>query len=302
MLPFFIFFILILFISPAGAGLLEDINNSFIDTVDELPQSEGNPEIVWQEGQYISAWIDIVGFKNMAFIDNAFFVVSNPDESAIVQYGVELKKVPGTYDGIDKSINIYQSNNNTIASLHTILKWHVTCCDKNGCWVCGRYREEKKFLDSEISPFIFNSSNEYIRVNDVYYNHSFIIKRFLYLNYSSLITAFNVSIANGSVNNRVKVAQIYYTRKGIPYANYSFFSVLDVKGKGIRTQNEAVVIDDINEVYKVEAYSPFGVLNITPNIYFVNKSWTPEKTFPQFTFLFVFIIITAFLAIYFMWR
>ena len=52
---------------PASAGFWEDVmSQTYINSVSELPITTGTPEIKWQESGYIRAWIDIVGFRNLA--------------------------------------------------------------------------------------------------------------------------------------------------------------------------------------------------------------------------------------------
>jgi hypothetical protein len=284
---------------PARAGLLETINESYVDSVNDLPAAQGSPAIAWQQQGNIRAWVDIVGFRDLAFINGAFYVPGDPANYAIVQYDAKGTP-PGIFDSIKKTVSVSGSGNNIIASLHVILKWHTIYCDNKGCYVNGRFTEEKDFTDSEISPRPFYSDAESVRVHDIEYNHSIIVQRLLYLNTSPLITKYNVSIPNGSINHRLQIAQIYYTKKGIPYANYSVFDTWNTQGKGINLQYEAVIIDDLNKPYSIQAYTPFGLLATTPTITKSNNTWSPEKTFPSFTFLIIFIFGVLFTGLFFM--
>jgi hypothetical protein len=272
---------------PARAGLLETINDSYIDSVYDLP-AQGSPAIAWQQQGYIRAWVDIVGFRDLAFINGAFYVPGDPANYAIVQSDA-IGTPPGVLDSLTKTISFSQSENNLTACLNVLLKWHVICCDKSGCFVCGRFSEAKDFTDTEISPRPFYPDAESAQVNDVEYNHSIIVQRLLYLNTSPLITKYNISVPNGSVTHRLQIAQIDYTEKGIPYANYSVFDTWKTQGKGINQQYEASVIDDLNASYSIQAFTPFGLLTTVPTIIKSNNTWSPEKTFSSFTFLIIFI-------------
>lgn len=291
--------VLIFLSFPGRAGLLEMINDSYVDSAYDLPVSQGTPDIAWQQQEHIKAWVDIVGFKDLAYINNAFYTPGDPAKYAIVQYDA-VGKPPGIFDSIDKSMSVYQSGNNTIASLHVVLKWHVICCGEDGCWVCGRYKEEKDFTDSELSPYPFNPGHESIHVNDINYNHSVIVQRRLYLNISSFITKYNISIQEGSITHRKQIGQIYFNEKGIPYANYSLFNTWDTQGKGINRQHDAVIIEELNKSYSIQAYTPFGLLAISPTITKTNNTWLPEKTFSPFTFLIIFIFGVMFASLFYM--
>ena len=52
-----------------------------------------------------------------------------------------------------------------------VLKWHTVYCDKDGCFINGRFTEEKDFTDIEVVPerFIFPGNQS---VNLKQYNGS----------------------------------------------------------------------------------------------------------------------------------
>ncbi len=296
----------IIFLSnPVNAGLLESFNNSYVDSVYQLPPNQGNPTVIWQENNHIKAWIDIVGFKNMAYINNKYYISGNPKDNAIIKYGI--KPVLDCYYGIcsinsiKSTIIITQDNNILIAKLHTILKWTMKYCYGSSCQIY-HHTEESNFVDTEHIPNIFNSNNESININDTNYNHTIIKERILNINISNFITKYNVSIKNGSITHRLQIGHVDYTRKGIPYANYSQIDMWNIQGNNIDRRFNSIIVDNISQQYNIKIYTPFGMITKSPTITKINNTWSPDKTFAPFSYLIIFIIGTMILGLYMMKR
>ncbi len=292
--------IIFLLFSVSSSGLLDQINNSYIDSVYDLPEIQGLPEIKWQQKDHIRAWIDIVGFRHMAYINGAYYVPGQPANFTIVQYEVKPKLCSNCQlTSIKKSLSVIDTGNVTTASLSVVLKYDeiIVVCDKSSCWENQiPYTETAVFQDSELSPLIYDADKEHVQIKEVNYNHSLYAEKLIYVNTSNLITRYNVSIDNGSVLHRLQIGEIQYTKKNIPYANYTVFDIWKQSGTGINYLDKAVVTQNINDSYNLQAYSPFGQVNNT-NITVSYNTWTPEKAIAHFTFLIIFVLSVAFFGI-----
>jgi hypothetical protein len=67
-LLFFILLVSLSFATIASAGLLDDIQNGYIDDVYTLPAAQEHPNINWQEQDHTRAWISILGYQELAYI------------------------------------------------------------------------------------------------------------------------------------------------------------------------------------------------------------------------------------------
>jgi len=123
---------------PGQAGILEDINKTYIQNINELPYSPGIPEKSIQTSGHIKGWIDIVGFREMMRDNGTDYVPGRPADYAIVQYDTwaDLKDCGSCYVVyIKNQVSVRNSGSMTIAQNNIELKWAeiFTNCDINGC-------------------------------------------------------------------------------------------------------------------------------------------------------------------------
>jgi hypothetical protein len=128
----------------SSLGLLDMLNDSYIDSVYELPDSSGSPAINWQQSGNIRAWVDIVGFKNMAYIDGSYYVPGRPADYSIVQYEAKSVYLCGwcVLVSLSKTVSVYDKGNNTIAVLNVRLRYNevITNCD-DSTFIAGKFWE-----------------------------------------------------------------------------------------------------------------------------------------------------------------
>jgi hypothetical protein len=115
---------------PGQAGILEDINKTYIHSINELPYSAGIPEESIQKSGHISGWVDIVGFKQMVRDKGIDYVLGSPADYAIVQYDAwaNLDCEGCSLESLTKSIAVSTSGNQTVAALSAELKYSQTVC------------------------------------------------------------------------------------------------------------------------------------------------------------------------------
>jgi hypothetical protein len=146
---------------PGQAGILEDINRTYIHSINELPYSSGTPEKNIQISGHISGWVDIVGFRQMIRDKGIDYVPGSPADYAIVQYDswANLDCEGCSLDSLTKRISVSVSGNRTLAALSVVLKYSRTVCSggEDGSVSCSTsyYSESATFLDSEESPSLF---------------------------------------------------------------------------------------------------------------------------------------------------
>jgi hypothetical protein len=244
----------------------------------------------------------------MAFINGSYYVPGRPADFAIIQFNVSTNqlhsKILPSYrgfcywcfvDSIRKNIEVTQQDNRTIVRMHVVQDWHEDIESDSGTQTFY-YSDNAEFQTSIESPLVYDATKDSIRINEINYNHSLYAEKLIYVNTSDLITRYVIMTSNGSVLHRLQVAQIDYTSKGVPYANYSAFDTWEVNGSNISYQYNAVVLDNVNATYSIQAYSPFGpVNNVTTTV--TEKIWTPENAISSFTFLIIFIVSVAFFSI-----
>ncbi len=85
---------------PAGSADIQDLfNTKFVNSAYDLPDSAGTPDTNQQSANYITAWLDIVGFRSMVQEDGVNYLPGPPENYAIVQYGASGDP-PGSVDSI----------------------------------------------------------------------------------------------------------------------------------------------------------------------------------------------------------
>jgi hypothetical protein len=280
---------------PASAGFWEDVmSQTYINSVSELPITTGTPEIKWQENGHIRAWIDIVGFRNLSRDGDKYYILGDPATEAIIQYdAIDLQY--GYLDGLEKTVSFSQSGNNLTASLHVVLKWHTVYCDKDGCFINGRFTEEKDFIDIEVVPerFIF-PGNQSVTLKQ--YNGSVYKPQVLNFNLSPGITAYSIATNNGSITQYLKVGQVAYTSKNIPYMNLTATNHYEQSGRDISKLNNEVVFN--SNLSSIEFYTQYGKLNGAN----ITKIVMPETSIKSAVFGLIYIVVVFLGGLYVMFK
>jgi hypothetical protein len=280
--------------STSSAGINELFNTKFVNTVYDLPDSSGIPDINRQTSGNIEAWLDIVGFKEMVQEDGVDYVPGPPENYAIVLYEASGSP-PGTIDSITHSLNVTRSGNFTIAVLDVIMKWHKVFCDKSGCWTVS-YKDSATFQDSEISPKRFDfPGNQSVTLKS--YNGSVYKPQVLNFNLSPGITAFNITTNNGSIKQYLRSGQVSYTAKNIPYMNLTKTDHYEQSGRDISKLNKEVVVN--SNLSSIEFFTPYGKLNASATI---TKVQMPETNIKSGVFGLIYMVLIFFGGLYVMFK
>ncbi len=244
------------------AGVLEDINKTYISNISELPYSAGTPEKSIQTSGIISGWVDIVGFRQMMRDNGTYYVPGSPADYAIVQYDTwaNLQDCGSCYVvDIKNQVSVRDSGSMTIAQNNIDLKWAeiVTNCDENGCWQNTIYRTEYAiFSDSAISPIQFKfPTNQTITIEKY---RGVVPKEIIkFMDMDEVIIAYRVTTGNGSVMHRRKIGRIEITQKGIFFMNLTPLSVWEKTGSGIYHWRDDPIMGD-DEITNITFDTPYG--------------------------------------------
>lgn len=298
--------IALLLIAAAGGGLLDDIQKGYIDDIHDLPAAQEKPLIEWQQAGSVKAWINVLGFKNMARINGKDYVNGDPSKLAIVRGSAEVSNMPsGTFDDLEKDITAERipETKEVKAVLKTVLKWHKKSCDGNRCWISGRFTEDNDFVTTISAPEIYTPDLEEIHITDLAYNHSEIKQRRLYIETSDLITHYTVTTPNGSIKRRLQIGEVSYNQYGIPYANYTSFGTWNITGTGITNQGNAIILSGLNESYSITAFTPFGeIQHLEPIIEYKQDNWQPSDSIALDVFFVLFVLAVLFGGVHYMRR
>ncbi len=109
-----------------------------------------------------------------------------------------------------------------------------------------------------------------------------------------------MSTSDGRVIARLKVGEVIYSDKGIPYLNLTNVDLYTVEGQNISATKNHIVFKGSN--YTTRFFSPFGELNITPTV--LRTVLTNRIDYPALNFTLYFLAILGILltGIYKIWR
>jgi hypothetical protein len=235
----------LLFLIPttfaADKGIFYILDEKFIDNINELPDSAGNPDKQIQKSGNIEGWIDIIGFNKMMRENGLDYVPGNPVDHAIIQCDAEGTQL-GILDSIEKSVSVTQSGNNVIASLNVKLKWHTVACDKQGCWSIP-HSEEATFQDTEITPQKYPELKEDLRAEITQYNNSLYENIGIRIVNFSGLNKYTIQYEDNIATYRIKKAHVEQTTKGIYFANVTPAEFVELKGKNISRYGKMVLLN-----------------------------------------------------------
>ncbi len=249
--------ILGVFIIPVHANSFDDLNSAYVSSVLQLPAiGDAKPDKIEQSSGHIRGWIDIVGFKEVAKLNGSEvnYINGTPSDKAIIQYASwAIITVPVCSIDIKNSVTKTISGSNTIANLNIKLVWYSKHCVKNGC-TCVEHNESASFSDVEESPVQYPASSVPQLTVHEFKNSS---KALLEVNIDDTVTSYTVSSGNGSVVRHLQVGQVMYSKKGVPYANFTrSLPVWKSTGHGVYHQWNDITLDNNN--FSFTARTPFG--------------------------------------------
>ncbi len=238
-----------LLILASSATMFDEIDQPYIQSVDELPYSLGNSNDVWQQNQNenIAGYVTILGFRNMTKRNGTYYLFGDPESLAIITMDAKgSPKNDGIIDKLDKSISLSHSRNILIASLNVVMKWHTIACDKRGCYITGRFQDRALFQDSTIIPEQIDMNYSNISIEIIKYNFTLLNKSYAEVDFNhDLYDRYTYSTPNGTLEHIYRVWRVEQTAKGIYFANETIIDI--IKSKNISHARD--IIDIRNETY-----------------------------------------------------
>ena len=287
---------------PVQAGILDDINRTYIHNINQLPYSTGIPEKSIQTSGHISGWVDIVGFRQMIRDNGVYYVPGSPADYAIVQYDAwaDLNCDGCSVDSLTPISTVSISGNMTIATLSVKLEWSQTVCTDSGGNDSGLiyYPEDpdrKKGtnriwkLDDEgsgggddeggvsCSTSHYSESATFQDSETSPSQFKFPIKQAItieqyrgvfpkniikFMDMDEGIIAYNITTRNGSVMHRKKIGRVEMTQKEIFFMNLTLLSVWEKTGSGIYHWRDDPILEH-DEITNIIFDTPYGQ---APNI------------------------------------
>ncbi len=120
--------------NPVSAGLLEELNSTYITDVSQLPpykESELTIDETVQTSGHIQGWVDLIGFTGTAEINGTFYIRGDPLKAAVIRYNawdtITCEKC--FVNQWDKEISVYREGDKITARLRVWMEW----CDKIEC-------------------------------------------------------------------------------------------------------------------------------------------------------------------------
>jgi hypothetical protein len=291
---------------PGQAGILEDINKTYIHSINELPYSPGIPEKSIQKSGHILGWVDIVGFKQMIRDKGIDYVPGSPADYAIVQYDAwaDLQNCGSCYVVyIKNQVTVRDSGSMTTAQNNIDLKWAeiITNCDSNGCWQNTISRTEYAiFSVSARSPLQFKfPTNQAITIEKY---RGVVPKNIIkFRDMDEGIIAYRVTTGNGSVLHRRKIGKIETTQKGIFFMNLTPLSVWEKTGSGIYHWRDDPIMGD-DEITGITFDTPYGK---APNVDYSSGMVYHENRITNIqagVWSVLYVVLIFFIGIYIMYK
>ncbi len=309
-------FLFLLFMIPivpaASAGFLENLTQTqYVDTVQELlqptnlqPDKTMQPDPEWfskhcegnSQTDCVFGWLDVLGFKNMARIGDTYYIQGKPEDAAIIQYKTYVR-INNRYlfERWIYDLKKYEDKGKFCAQLKaTAVLYSI---DSNG-YVSYEY-PSNTFQKCIAAPQVFNDTATVI-IHETYYNVTNYSVTTLDLELSDITTKYIMSTSDGRVIARLKVGEVIYSDKGIPYLNLTNVNLYTVEGQNISATKNHIVFKGSN--YTTRFFSPFGELNITPTV--LRTVLTNRIDYPALNFTLYFLAILGILltGIYKIWR
>ncbi len=263
----------------ASSGIFSILDDSYIQTVSELPYSAGTPDKNIQSSGHIRGWIDIVGFHDVARMNGIDYINGSPADKAIIQYdawGVDV-----SVDSVTSNYVVSLSGNNTNAKMDVILKWHYyySCnCNKKGCSTCRKdVVEYATFYDDEKSPA--KIENNHIDIKVIVRERNFTIINTTDISIEIDDSVYDRYLIKTDYGFYEKINRMWHVEKTAKDVNYANETKLDIfKSENISHSQNIIVVENNNTNFSAAASGFYFSTNKT-NITKVYELSNPTEQF-----------------------
>ena len=297
--------VIIIFNVPVAYAdtISEILETKYLDFAHDMKYADVyDPDKTVQQSGHIRGWIDIVGYDNMTCIGGVYYIPGAPEDHVIVRHKLWDT---GLYwnNNLDfikiTDERIFTDGDNITAEIDIHLLWHHSTLKCRGIPPRCRihkvyYHEYVTFIDTEIAPKIFTSSDySNVSVDVVIYNNTVSPKTTLkVLNIPENTISINYTYDNESIIYHKGIATQKYTDKNCPYMQINSTDIW--KGDGNLSQfNGFVIIPSMNystDNLTVTINGPYEA-HIVDNVTVYEVKWHSAKdTFSSLLLPFVAII------------
>jgi len=290
---------IIFFLIPASsAGIVDDILNlTYVDNTTGIDYSSVYyPDTTIQSGVYILGWVDIIGYKNLSYKGDVFYIQGDPVDDVIIMYDYwsadfSWNCAENYIEVTDERIILADTTITSEIDIH--LNWYkstltyITICTPLGCRVIPRikktpYDEYFTLTDSDILPSIYPTMDlKNTSIEAVIYNNTISPKTTIKLiNTPINILTVEYTYNDSSITHYLGAATVEYTDKNCPYmyitsidswngtGNLSHFNeFMFIPTMNFLTGNLSVVVNDpysTNEIHNITVYElPYHSVNDT---------------------------------------
>ncbi len=250
--------------------LMSLFTNKYIESTTELPEPSGlQPDESWQPSKeyfskyckrdynpyFVNGWIDIIGFRNMAKINDTYYLNESPSKAVIIQYKTNVCSLgyPRYKGGWNYKLETYEQDNKFVARLTAtaVLYYYY-----DGIMYYDNIT--KVFYDYEPLPERFISpGNQQVLLKQ--YNGTIFKPKVLNFNISPGIISYSVNATNGSLKQYVMFGTVEFTNKNVPFMNLTKTDYFIKKGKDISRLNHEITFT--SNLTDITFKTPFNTVN-----------------------------------------
>lgn len=290
------------------------LNITLVDSSKDIPATSGTPNVTMQGSGNFRGWIDVVGWKEMVRENGIDYIPGIPKDYAIVAGDVSFDSLRSRivtdsritncywclFDSLNKSTEVVQEGNETVATLYATLRWHETV-ESSGT------SQQFSYVDSTQFKIRVKSPNQYYKLNPtlisahiIRYNNSFNPKSVISVNAPNA-SKITVSYHGDIIVHSIKLIAVNYTSNGVAFGDISKVpGVWDKNNKtGLITHfGDNFVINSDNVGYDdvvITVSTPYETLVVSNKTYeeigvSQNTVFNPVL-WPLLAFLFISIVI-----------
>ena len=318
-----LFFIFILFYPSVTAEEMEEIDMS--DFLDMFFSKEWNedfnslnykatcPEVVWSADSKLSAWVDIVGYKNMSRINNTDYIYGDPVDCVIVEYEVkDLLQWNDNVDWIREDISYSLFDDNITVILDITMLWHHSTLKHTKT---GKSYIKKDYSyafmtinDIEKVPLQYNFSPTHIPTYLIFYNNTFSPKTIINVPEKEGLFYVEYSYNNETIKQNLMNAEIEKNPKGIEFINFTFVKNWNSPDNNLSHIGDSCIITGANFTAKNlnitlrTPYKTFDVTNYNVTINNVSASSCMSSSLIPFCFIITLLLFTLLTIVKVVWR
>ena len=242
----------------------------YVIDIHDLPNLEYmyDPNTVWQQSGHVNAWVDIIGYEDMIFENETFYILEN--DSAIVKFGYDhtIRGQNWWNYNVDelkgKLVSVEFEDGKVTATIEVYLKYHhsklVTFGDPPKKKIKKTYYDETHiFTVTDANPPKLYPEPDLTNIfaHAIFYNNSVSPKTVVAVDTIPHISGIEYKYDGETATYYPTVYVVMYTDKGCPYGTVISANIW-------RQNNENKAVFHVHDVVLVKAGQvDFDLLNVS---------------------------------------